>query len=104
MSNKINQTWLNQINSATGNGYITNGNKTFKSTFKAEPYIKNRAITRNERSALAKFRCGVAPLKIETGRYKGIVLEQRTCCNSKTMVEDETYVLLQCPSYNTLRN
>ena len=46
MSNELNLTWLNQINSVTCNGHSKGGNKlrlykTFKSTFKAEPYVKN---------------------------------------------------------------
>ena len=31
------------------------------------------------RSALAKVRCGVAPINLELGRYHGIPEEERTC-------------------------
>ena len=36
--------------------------------FKTALYIEKRYIPRSHRSALAKFRCGVAPIKLETGR------------------------------------
>jgi len=57
----------------------------------------------SHRAAFAKFRCGVAPLKIETGRYLGQAIEQRLCpfCDN---VEDEMHVILYCPAYDTLRN
>ena len=52
----------------------------------------------------AKFRCGVAPLKIETGRYgvNRVPAEERLCdaCNS---VEDEFHVLMKCPLYRDAR-
>ena len=49
------------------------------------------------RSAYAKFRCGVAPIKIESCRYclNRVPVEQRLCdeCN---LIEDEFYVLMVC--------
>ena len=56
----------------------------------------------SHRAAFAKFRCGVAPLKIEMGRYLGQTIEQRLCpfCDN---VEDEIHVILHCPAYDTLR-
>ena len=55
------------------------------------------------RSALAKFRCGVAPIRIETGRYERLPLESRLCsqCNS---VENECHIICDCPLYEDLRN
>ena len=47
------------------------------------------------RSALSKFRCCVAPLKLETGRYENIAPEQRLCFNCKNIVENEKHVLLE---------
>ena len=45
------------------------------------------------RSALSKFRCGVAPIRIETGRYENLTENERVCpfCNC---IEDEVHVLL----------
>ena len=54
------------------------------------------------RSAFAKFRCGVAPLKIETGRYERKELNERLCINCDNL-EDEKHVLLKCPLYEDLR-
>ena len=60
--------------------------------------------TKKYRSAYAKFRCGVAPLKIETDRYgvNRVPAEERLCdaCNS---VEDEFHVLMKCPLYRDAR-
>ena len=37
---------------------------------KKEQYVKKHTMTRTRRSSLDKFRCGVAPLRIETRRYE----------------------------------
>ena len=55
------------------------------------------------RSAFAKFRCGVAPIRIETGRYEGLDVNSRTCPLCKNGIEDEKHVILQCPQYNDIR-
>ena len=60
-------------------------------------------IPRLHRSAYAKFRCGVAPIRLETGRYERIPLESRTCFVCLDSVESEEHVLLKCPPYNNLR-
>lgn len=41
--------------------------KTFKNCFKTEDYILLN-LSKNERSLLAQFRCGILPLRVETGR------------------------------------
>ena len=56
------------------------------------------------RSSLANFRCGTAPIKVETGRYENLSSENRTCFNCNTCVEDEKHVILDCPLYADLRN
>ena len=67
----------------------------------------------NKRRLMSKFRLGVCPLRIETGRYeinekksKGISVENRTCqvCGSQDKVEDKFHFLMMCPAYNELRN
>ena len=40
-----------------------------KTEFVSEPYLE-MPITRKERKALAQVRCGVAPLRLETGRWE----------------------------------
>ena len=45
-------------------------------------------------SPLAKFRRGVAPLRLGTGRYERILPEQRICFNCINSIESEEHVLL----------
>jgi hypothetical protein len=40
----------------------------------------------SNRSAFAKFRCGVAPIRLETGRYENIRLEERCCFNCSNLI------------------
>ena len=56
------------------------------------------------RSALSKFRCGVAPIRVETVRYECLPVPERICFHCKTCVEDELRVLLICPMYSELRH
>jgi hypothetical protein len=58
----------------------------------------------NDCSAFAKFRCGVTPIRLETGRYENIKLEERCCFTCSNLIEDETYVILHCPAYSDFRN
>ena len=51
---------------------------TFKSTFGPEPYVYSY-MSRSERSLLAQLRIAVLPLKIETGRYNNIKVEDSIC-------------------------
>ncbi|MEW8547938.1 MAG: reverse transcriptase family protein, partial [Candidatus Thiodiazotropha sp.] len=76
--------------------------KTFKSVYSTESYL-NCIMSRCHRSAYAKFRCGVAPIRIETGRYERLSHDLRTCFNCINSVENEQHVLLKCPLYNDLR-
>jgi hypothetical protein len=55
------------------------------------------------RSAYAKFRCEVASLRVETGRYERKTVHERTCLYCTNCVEDEFHVLMQCPLYADLR-
>ena len=100
------QTWHAKINSDTGrNG----GNKlrtycTFKNEYNVEPYVANVIMSRKHRSAMAKFRCGVAPIKLETGRYTGTPVNERLCefCDIGA-IEDEFHVIVNCTKYDLLR-
>ena len=58
----------------------------------------------SHKSAFAKFRTGVAPLRIETGRYEGISETERSCIFCEDSVEDGIHVLLQCPLYSEIRS
>ena len=54
------------------------------------------------RAAFSKFRCGVAPIRIETGRYEGLTEDLRLCpfCNA---MENEMHVILSCQGYDDIR-
>ena len=54
-----------------------------------------------ERSLIAKLRCGILKLHIETGRYNHISLENRICNNNQ--IEDEFHLLCICPLYTSQR-
>jgi hypothetical protein len=101
--------WLSDVmreNARTGNG--RNKLRTyrlFKTVFKTESYVKSKYMSRGLRSCLAKFRCGVAPLRIETGRYERnrLPVNERLCVWCQTDIEDEKHVLLKCKCYDDLR-
>ena len=98
--------WNNIINSISGTsnrgGNKLRTYKLFKQVLKTENYC-NMIIPRSHRSAFSRFRCGVAPIRIETGRYERLTEEERVCpfCNSE--IENELHVLINCPLYNDIR-
>ena len=73
----------------------------FKNSYLVENYCAI-ILPPCHRSAFSKFRCGVAPIRIETGRFEGLPEERRLCpfCN---VIEGESHVLLDCHLYNDLR-
>ena len=75
--------------------------RTFNSNFEMETYVK-MIMPFSWCSAFAKFRAGVAPLRLETGQYENLVVNQRTCFNCRESVESEKPVLLHCPLYEDL--
>ena len=76
--------------------------RTFKSVYQTENYL-NCIMPKCHRSAYAKFRCGVAPIRLETGRYERLPEELRLCFNCPDSVENEEHVLLRCPTYSDQR-
>jgi hypothetical protein len=72
--------------------------RTFKHVFETESYMLC-TLGRGQRSALAKFRGGVAPIRLETGRYEGLQEHERLCPFCKDCVESEIHTLLQCTAY-----
>jgi hypothetical protein len=82
----------------------------FKTELGFEPYLVH-IDNRDMRVLLSKFRFGICPLRIETGRYevvnrekKSIPVEQRTCrCCLSSVVEDEYHFLLQCSAFSHRR-
>ena len=61
-------------------------------------------MSRGLRSVIAQLRSCTLPLKIETGRFNHILLEERICdlCNLN-QVESESHFMFNCPLYDSLR-
>lgn len=78
--------------------------KLIKSQFSTEEYLK-KCLSRNQRSALSRMRCGTFPLELEKGRIRNIPVEQRICkmCDSGE-VEDELHFMINCKLYSDIRN
>jgi hypothetical protein len=82
----------------------------FKQEWGFESYL-TCLDNRDHRVLLSKFRLGICPLRIETGRYevtgrnsRGRPEHDRLCeCCTLRKVEDEYHFLLQCPTYCTRR-
>ena len=76
----------------------------YKHNYAIEPYVK-LVNNRGHRSVLSKFRTGILPLKIETGRFSSIPVEYRLCIFCPlNVVGDEFHFLLECECYKHLRN
>ena len=94
---------VNRVTAKRGNGLNKlRIYKKFKDTFETESYVRT-VMSRAHRSALAKFRCGVAPIRLETGRYEGLPVDQRLCPFCENCIEDEYHVILKCPQYDHIR-
>ena len=93
---------LNNVNRANGGQSKLRTYGIFKSEYQSESYITAN-LPVHHRSALAKFRCGVAPIRIETGRYERLALEDRKCINCDA-IESEEHVICECQLYEDLRN
>ena len=71
----------------------------FKNIYLTENYVKG-CFSRKYRSLLAQIRCGILPIRVETGRFHRLPLEERICefCDSGD-IEDEIHLLLFCNNY-----
>ena len=100
--------WKNELNRVSahrgpGNNKLRTYRK-FKDSFEVEPYVLI-LMPKFYRSALARFRAGVALIRIDTGRFEhGYTPEdQCICLLCQTDVESEKHVILSCPVYEDLR-
>lgn len=99
--------WKDDINRETAKcGRGKNKLRTyrmFKHSYETESYVKTM-LNRRHRIALAKIRCGVAPIRLETGRFERIPEEQRLCpiCLNGD-IETELHVITECSAYYDLR-
>ncbi len=76
---------------------------TFKSNTTVANHLKCN-LPKYERSVISQLRLGILPLRIETGRYSNLAVNDRKCllCNSNE-VEDEEHFLFSCVLYNAER-
>ena len=92
--------WFNNVTTVPKlRSYIT-----FKSEFKTENYLLMN-LSRKERSPMAQLRCGILPLRIETGRYTRKSPAERLCklCDDAA-IEDKKHFVLNCSFYHYIRN
>ena len=77
--------------------------KQLKTNFGSEAYLKLN-LHKNERSLLSQLRCGILPLRLETGRYSNERVDERLCklCDSGS-VETEIHFIFDCKLYDTIR-
>ena len=104
---KLLQEWKNDLNRIESRQHGNGRNKLrtyrlFKSEFGVESYVFQN-LPRKYRSSFAKFRCGVAPIRIETGRYCGLEENMRVCYNCEGVIENEIHVITECPKYSDIR-
>ena len=78
--------------------------RNIKIHFGTEKYL-TCLLSTDMRSVLAQLRCGILPLKIETGRFSSpfIPAERRICDVCHKEIEDEVHFLFKCPLYNLER-
>ena len=71
--------------------------------FEERKVLLKANLERHNRSLVAKIKSGILPLRLETGRYKGMNREDRTCqvCD-KPKVEDEAHFLFVCKPLKTI--
>ncbi len=76
----------------------------YKCNLEVTDYVK-QMTNKFERSLLAKFRCGILQLSIETGRYTNVKLDEHKCtmCDNDE-IEDELHFLCKCPYYSEYRD
>ncbi len=78
-TNEIISTWENNLNRNVRVGNNKLGTyRTFKSDLETEMYLK-KPIPFKVRQYFAMLTCGTAPLRIETGRYENVALNDRIC-------------------------
>ncbi len=80
--------------------------KQLKSDYGTEAFVR-KMLTSSERSFLSQTRCGILPIRIETGRYTSPKTpeHERICpvCDSEE-VENEIHFVTKCELYTSLRN
>ncbi len=76
---------------------------TFKDNVNVASHL-NSNLPKYERSLISQLRCGILPLRIETGRYVNLAEKDRLCqlCQQQR-IENEAHFLFECDIYSTDR-
>ena len=68
------------------------------------PTYINKYLSRTERAHIAKMYCGNLPLRVETGRYRNVPLNERLCTYCQLdEIEDDVHFIVRCPLHTDLR-
>ena len=72
--------------------------------FSDHKHVVKANLSRNQRSIIIKLKAGVLPIKLETGRFKGVKEHLRFCeiCKSGE-IEDEMHFLYRCEPLQQVR-
>ena len=74
-----------------------------KDNIQVENYVKF-PMYKAERSLFAQLRAGTLGLKMETGRFTSIPINDRICEICNEGIEDEIHFICHCPQYTLLRD
>jgi hypothetical protein len=108
MKEKEDREWLCKVQRVEAlNGVGLNKLRTysmFKQELVFEPYLEAVKDER-KRVLLTKFRVGIAPLRIETGRYERPRTDAsvRVCMCCGSAVENEMHFMMECVQYSSRR-
>ena len=100
LHNKWKISWQNNIKTISKLKNYCN----FKTDYEAEAFVY-KIHNRKERSLLSQFRCGILPIRIETGRYTQVPPELRLCllCDGDH-IENESHFFFECELYKDYRD
>ena len=101
---KYQSEWKKEISKENGKRCGGNKLRTYckmKTEYVTESYVS--ILNKKHRSAICKFRCGVAPIRLETGRFEGLDEKDRLCTVCGDAIENEVHVIAVCPMYGDLR-
>ena len=93
----------NAFKTIRGEGSKLKTYSTLKNRIGIETYLTDIQNIKH-RCAMTKLRLSNHPLLIETGRHCKIERQLRFCPFCPTMIEDEIHFLVQCPTYNEMRD
>ena len=101
LMDKVKEQWRKNLNSQSK----LRTYRLFKNEYKSDNYV-HMNLSKSIRSKLAKLRSGTLPLRIETGRFERIDVDERVCkfCDViPPCVETEYHFMFECARYINLR-